>query len=206
MGLGLAGGPGSPDSFLFPSNDIALIKLSRSAQLGGAVQLACLPPAGDILPNGAPCYISGWGRLHSACRPLLPATGTGGQGSKATTTHPCTCPPSGAPPLPPFPFPLPPILPNTNVFTGAFFSVSCAPGAGGVMVDEAGRTLWWEASPHRAGRVASLNLPHPTPGLPALTPGSQPQPCTPCHPTQGGLSCSWWAPPGQAAAGIAARG
>ncbi|GAB5574656.1 chymotrypsin-like elastase family member 3B [Prionailurus iriomotensis] len=47
------------------NNDIALIKLSRSAQLGGAVQLACLPPAGDILPNGAPCYISGWGRLHT---------------------------------------------------------------------------------------------------------------------------------------------
>lgn len=70
MGLGLAGGPDSPDSsdsFLLPSNDIALIKLSRSAQLGDAVQLACLPPAGDILPNGAPCYISGWGRLYSAC-------------------------------------------------------------------------------------------------------------------------------------------
>ncbi|XP_053064634.1 chymotrypsin-like elastase family member 3B isoform X2 [Acinonyx jubatus] len=51
-------------------NDIALIKLSRSAQLGGTVQLACLPPAGDILPNGAPCYISGWGRLHTG-GPLL---------------------------------------------------------------------------------------------------------------------------------------
>nr|XP_035965234.1 chymotrypsin-like elastase family member 3B isoform X3 [Halichoerus grypus] len=47
------------------SNDIALIKLSRSAQLGDAVQLACLPPAGDILPNGAACYISGWGRLYT---------------------------------------------------------------------------------------------------------------------------------------------
>ncbi|XP_029803795.1 chymotrypsin-like elastase family member 3B isoform X2 [Suricata suricatta] len=47
------------------SNDIALIKLSRSAQLGDAVQLACLPPAGDILPNGEPCYISGWGRLYT---------------------------------------------------------------------------------------------------------------------------------------------
>lgn len=56
-----------PDSFLLPSNDIALIKLSHSAQLGDTVQLACLPPAGDILPNGAPCYISGWGRLYSAC-------------------------------------------------------------------------------------------------------------------------------------------
>uniref|UniRef100_A0A452S2X2 Chymotrypsin like elastase 3B n=1 Tax=Ursus americanus TaxID=9643 RepID=A0A452S2X2_URSAM len=46
-------------------NDIALIKLSHSAQLGDTVQLACLPPAGDILPNGAPCYISGWGRLYT---------------------------------------------------------------------------------------------------------------------------------------------
>uniref|UniRef100_A0A8C5K7Y9 Peptidase S1 domain-containing protein n=1 Tax=Jaculus jaculus TaxID=51337 RepID=A0A8C5K7Y9_JACJA len=45
-------------------NDIALIKLSRSAQLGDHVQLACLPPAGDILPNESPCYISGWGRLY----------------------------------------------------------------------------------------------------------------------------------------------
>ncbi|XP_057641059.1 chymotrypsin-like elastase family member 3B [Chionomys nivalis] len=46
-------------------NDIALIKLSRSAKLGDKVQPACLPPAGEILPNGAPCYISGWGRLYT---------------------------------------------------------------------------------------------------------------------------------------------
>uniref|UniRef100_F7IJY4 Chymotrypsin like elastase 3A n=1 Tax=Callithrix jacchus TaxID=9483 RepID=F7IJY4_CALJA len=46
-------------------NDIALIKLSRSAQLGDAVQLACLPPAGATLPNGTPCYITGWGRLYT---------------------------------------------------------------------------------------------------------------------------------------------
>lgn len=54
-------------SSLLPRNDIALVKLSRSAQLGDKVQLASLPPAGDILPNEAPCYISGWGRLYSAC-------------------------------------------------------------------------------------------------------------------------------------------
>ncbi|XP_065786083.1 proproteinase E isoform X2 [Muntiacus reevesi] len=46
-------------------NDIALVKLSRSAQLGDKVKLASLPPAGDILPNEAPCYISGWGRLYT---------------------------------------------------------------------------------------------------------------------------------------------
>ncbi|MBW03742.1 Chymotrypsin-like elastase family member 3B, partial [Eschrichtius robustus] len=47
-------------------NDIALIKLSHSAQLGDKVQLASLPPAGDILPNETPCYISGWGRLYTS--------------------------------------------------------------------------------------------------------------------------------------------
>ncbi|XP_004637686.1 proproteinase E [Octodon degus] len=46
-------------------NDIALVKLSRSAELGDTVQLAQLPPAGEILPNEAPCYISGWGRLYT---------------------------------------------------------------------------------------------------------------------------------------------
>ena len=67
------------DSSLLPSNDIALVKLSRSAQLGDKVQLASLPPAGDILPNEAPCYISGWGRLYSACRVLQLAEGTVGR-------------------------------------------------------------------------------------------------------------------------------
>ncbi|XP_036723827.1 chymotrypsin-like elastase family member 3B [Balaenoptera musculus] len=47
-------------------NDIALIKLSHRAQLGDKVQLASLPPAGDILPNETPCYISGWGRLYTS--------------------------------------------------------------------------------------------------------------------------------------------
>lgn len=69
------------DSSLLPSNDIALVKLSRSAQLGDKVQLASLPPAGDILPNEAPCYISGWGRLYSACRVLQLAEGTVGRKS-----------------------------------------------------------------------------------------------------------------------------
>ncbi|XP_004637688.1 proproteinase E isoform X2 [Octodon degus] len=46
-------------------NDIALVKLSRSAELGDNVQLAQLPPAGEILPDEAPCYITGWGRLYT---------------------------------------------------------------------------------------------------------------------------------------------
>uniref|UniRef100_H0UTV2 Peptidase S1 domain-containing protein n=2 Tax=Cavia porcellus TaxID=10141 RepID=H0UTV2_CAVPO len=46
-------------------NDLALIKLSRSARLGGAVQVASLPPADSILPHEEPCYITGWGRLYT---------------------------------------------------------------------------------------------------------------------------------------------
>uniref|UniRef100_A0A8C5PP50 Peptidase S1 domain-containing protein n=1 Tax=Leptobrachium leishanense TaxID=445787 RepID=A0A8C5PP50_9ANUR len=44
-------------------NDIALIKLSRVAQLNAEAELGCLPLAGQILPNNYPCYITGWGRL-----------------------------------------------------------------------------------------------------------------------------------------------
>ncbi|XP_004592342.1 chymotrypsin-like elastase family member 3B [Ochotona princeps] len=44
-------------------NDVALIKLSRSAELTPEVRLAQLPPAGEILPHEAPCYVTGWGRL-----------------------------------------------------------------------------------------------------------------------------------------------
>ncbi|KAG8429953.1 hypothetical protein GDO86_018778, partial [Hymenochirus boettgeri] len=46
-------------------NDIALIKLSRPALLNDQVELACLPPAGQILDNNYPCYITGWGRLST---------------------------------------------------------------------------------------------------------------------------------------------
>ncbi|KAL8198218.1 UNVERIFIED_CONTAM: Chymotrypsin-like elastase member 3B [Gekko kuhli] len=52
-------------------NDIALLKLSRSAELNDKVKLACLPPVGEILPNDYPCYISGWGRLSTG-GPLPP--------------------------------------------------------------------------------------------------------------------------------------
>lgn len=47
------------------SNDIALIKLSEPVTLSDQVQLACIPAAGTLLPNLAPCYITGWGRLYS---------------------------------------------------------------------------------------------------------------------------------------------
>ncbi|XP_040843663.1 chymotrypsin-like elastase family member 3B [Ochotona curzoniae] len=45
--------------------DIALIKLSQSAELTLEVQPACLPPAGYILPHGTECYVTGWGRLYT---------------------------------------------------------------------------------------------------------------------------------------------
>ncbi|XP_031949717.1 LOW QUALITY PROTEIN: chymotrypsin-like elastase family member 1 [Corvus moneduloides] len=41
--------------------DIALFRLSGSATLNSAVQLAALPQEGTILPNNYPCYITGWG-------------------------------------------------------------------------------------------------------------------------------------------------
>ncbi|XP_038603062.1 chymotrypsin-like elastase family member 3B [Tachyglossus aculeatus] len=46
-------------------NDVALMKLSQRAQLSDKVQLACLPPAGQILPHNTPCYVSGWGTLYT---------------------------------------------------------------------------------------------------------------------------------------------
>lgn len=47
------------------SYDIALFRLSSSATLNSAVQLAALPQEGTILPNNYPCYITGWGLTRS---------------------------------------------------------------------------------------------------------------------------------------------
>uniref|UniRef100_A0A3Q2DT94 pancreatic elastase II n=1 Tax=Cyprinodon variegatus TaxID=28743 RepID=A0A3Q2DT94_CYPVA len=44
-------------------NDIALIKLSSPATLSSSITPACLPTSGEILPDKAPCYVTGWGRL-----------------------------------------------------------------------------------------------------------------------------------------------
>ncbi|XP_075866156.1 LOW QUALITY PROTEIN: chymotrypsin-like elastase family member 2A [Microcebus murinus] len=46
-------------------NDIALLKLAVSVSLSDKIQLACLPPAGTILPNHYPCYVTGWGNLQT---------------------------------------------------------------------------------------------------------------------------------------------
>lgn len=65
------------------SNDIALMKLRHNAVLNNQVQTGQLPPAGTILPDGYPCYLSGWGRLSSASPQhgdstrLLPGVGGG---------------------------------------------------------------------------------------------------------------------------------
>ena len=56
-----------PNGFFvyFPSNDIALIKLATPVVISDSIMPACLPDNEVILPNGAPCYVTGWGRLWS---------------------------------------------------------------------------------------------------------------------------------------------
>uniref|UniRef100_A0A672TZE4 pancreatic elastase II n=1 Tax=Strigops habroptila TaxID=2489341 RepID=A0A672TZE4_STRHB len=44
-------------------NDIALVKLAEEVQESDTIQAATLPPAGQILENNYPCYVTGWGRL-----------------------------------------------------------------------------------------------------------------------------------------------
>lgn len=51
--------------FLFPRNDLALLKLDKSPIMNDSVGVACLPAAGEILAHGTPCYLSGWGNLYS---------------------------------------------------------------------------------------------------------------------------------------------
>ncbi|KAL4623193.1 chymotrypsin-like elastase family member 2A [Arapaima gigas] len=51
--------------FVALGNDIALVKLSEHVTLSDHIQLGCIPPAGSILPNDYPCYITGWGRLYT---------------------------------------------------------------------------------------------------------------------------------------------
>ncbi|XP_066516023.1 elastase-1-like [Hoplias malabaricus] len=46
-------------------NDIALIRLSSDAILNTFVQLATLPPTGQILPGNTFCYVTGWGATQT---------------------------------------------------------------------------------------------------------------------------------------------
>ncbi|XP_006037749.1 chymotrypsin-C-like [Alligator sinensis] len=50
---------------LFIINDIALIKLAEHVVPSETIRLACLPPAGELLPQSFPCYVTGWGRLST---------------------------------------------------------------------------------------------------------------------------------------------
>ncbi|XP_047445735.1 chymotrypsin-like elastase family member 2A [Mugil cephalus] len=52
-------------STLLSRNDIALIKLSSPVDFSDTIMPACLPDQGVILPHGAPCYVTGWGRLST---------------------------------------------------------------------------------------------------------------------------------------------
>ncbi|XP_051879429.1 chymotrypsin-like elastase family member 2A [Pristis pectinata] len=47
--------------YLGNGNDIALIRLAEPAYTTLDVKVATLPPSGQILPDGYPCYITGWG-------------------------------------------------------------------------------------------------------------------------------------------------
>ncbi|NXA43153.1 CEL2A elastase, partial [Eudromia elegans] len=47
------------------TNDIALVKLAKAVEESESVQAACLPPAGLLLPQGYPCYVTGWGFIRT---------------------------------------------------------------------------------------------------------------------------------------------
>ncbi|KAM6422458.1 elastase-1-like [Rhynochetos jubatus] len=46
--------------------DIALLRLQSSAYDNGFVEIAMLPPEGEILPNNFPCYLTGWGLVSAS--------------------------------------------------------------------------------------------------------------------------------------------
>ncbi|XP_042333786.1 proproteinase E-like isoform X2 [Sceloporus undulatus] len=57
--------PGWNNNCVSCGDDVALIKLPHIAELSDKVQVGCLPPRGEVLPNGTPCYVTGWGRLYT---------------------------------------------------------------------------------------------------------------------------------------------
>nr|XP_040048704.1 chymotrypsin-like elastase family member 2A isoform X2 [Gasterosteus aculeatus aculeatus] len=69
-------------NILLSRNDIALIKLSSPVTFSDTLMSACVPDRGVVLPHGAPCYVTGWGRLSTSGPPadflqqaLLPVVG-----------------------------------------------------------------------------------------------------------------------------------
>nr|XP_006004607.1 PREDICTED: chymotrypsin-like elastase family member 1 [Latimeria chalumnae] len=52
-------------------NDIALLHLTGSAHTSYYVQFANLPAKGAVLPNGYPCYVTGWGLTENNGNPSI---------------------------------------------------------------------------------------------------------------------------------------
>ncbi|XP_019743514.1 chymotrypsin-like elastase family member 2A [Hippocampus comes] len=52
-------------NILLSRNDIALIKLSSPVVFSDTIMPSCLPSRHAVLPHGAACYITGWGRLST---------------------------------------------------------------------------------------------------------------------------------------------
>jgi len=47
------------------TSDIMLLKLAYPVEFNDAVAPVCLPSLFQVLPDGKPCYSSGWGQLSS---------------------------------------------------------------------------------------------------------------------------------------------
>ncbi|KAM6928617.1 chymotrypsin-like elastase family member 2A [Lycodopsis pacificus] len=69
-------------NIILSRNDIALIKLSSPVTFSDTLVPTCVPERGVVLPHGAPCYVTGWGRLSTSGPPadilqqaLLPVVG-----------------------------------------------------------------------------------------------------------------------------------
>lgn len=91
-------------------NDIALLKLEKSATLNDKVQLACLPEPDSLLAHNEPCYATGWGKLYSKLDPphkkiiiiifiiIKVATSMNQRASTpASVSHPSSCFSAGGP-------------------------------------------------------------------------------------------------------------
>ncbi|XP_062401679.1 elastase-1-like [Sardina pilchardus] len=94
--------PGWNSNSVAGGYDIALLRLASEATLNSYVQLASLPPSGEILPHNNPCYITGWGltstggslssQLKQAYLPLVghsTCSSSGWWGSTVKTTMVC---------------------------------------------------------------------------------------------------------------------
>ncbi|XP_029993954.1 chymotrypsin-like elastase family member 2A [Sphaeramia orbicularis] len=51
---------------LLSRNDIAMIKLPSPVSFSDTIAPACLPDRGVVLPHGASCFVTGWGRLSTS--------------------------------------------------------------------------------------------------------------------------------------------